>query len=401
MVVAMAAMGAGAAGTRGRQVPPPAVPQATAGGYNCSARPNNVTVVEVVATSAYDAGFQLGRASASRVAAFLALPDVAAAVAYAASGAGAALSASMLAVTQAAMPRWVEEMAGLADGAGVARGVIVAVNQLAELQTVAPPAATSSPPATHCTDILLAAGAPWLAHNEDNEVGDADIMFLARVNYTAAAGGLTNYTAYMYPGQLATTAFGFNAAGLYLSQNAVFPTITNASGIPAEVLSRSIINATSLADALALLTSTPAAGGSSFNLGHVADATGLFNVEISPFGVTSVLPVPTPAPAPADYYFHVNMYRHTPVPQVPDTSSIARLARLQAMPPPTSPADLRAMLGDTANATWPIYRNGSEPDAVMTLMTALFTGAAGAGTMTLYANNPKYCPPFMTLPIAA
>ena len=207
-----------------------------------------------------------------------------------------------------------------------------------------------------------------------------------------------DYSVYQYPGGLTTMAFGFNSYGLWFSENAVFPTIVNASGVPVETIQRLVMNCKSLDEAIELLRTIPPAGGFSANMAQVNDPKGnrLVNVEISPEGFTSVIEL-TPSDAP---YMHVNLYQHSPqINQFGDASSTARLARFKEMGAPKTVSDVLADIGDTANPMWPIWRNGSESDSVATLMTIAVkigpssSGNGEEGSLFFYPQNPKYCPP--------
>ena len=70
-------------------------------------------------------------------------------------------------------------------------------------------------------------------------------------------------------------------------------------------------------------------------------------------------------------------------------------------PPPASVDGLRRVLGDTSDAQWPLYRDGTPPDDSATAATALFD--LGARRLHVYiATNPRTsAPPAMTLEIPA
>lgn len=112
----------------------------------------------------------------------------------------------------------------------------------------------------------------------------------------------------------------------------------------------------------------------------------------------SVLPITT-----AGTYAHFNMYRRLTVPQYVDTSSVARLAEYEKLGPAHDVMGMKAVLGNTANTSWPIYRNGAPPDHDMTLVTAVFDTQHGGSVdqqpgLSFLMNNPLSCSPLMHMP---
>ena len=67
--------------------------------------------------------------------------------------------------------------------------------------------------------------------------------------------------------------------------------------------------------------------------------------------------------------FHFLRYLHSDVPEYSDPSSIHRLSRVKQLPQPTNSSDILAMLGDTADPDYPIYRTATGPDGAATLAT--------------------------------
>jgi hypothetical protein len=71
-------------------------------------------------------------------------------------------------------------------------------------------------------------------------------------------------------------------------------------------------------------------------------------------------------------FFHANEPRHIELETAPEPSSPHRLARYEQFTPPASMDDIRAILGDTKDAEYPIWRSGTPPDTLVTLCTGLF-----------------------------
>lgn len=97
------------------------------------------------------------------------------------------------------------------------------------------------------------------------------------------------------------------------------------------------------------------------------------------------------------HYAHFNMYLRLKVPQYVDISSVARLAEYEKLPSPTDVTGIFNILGNQANASWPVYRTATPPDSALTLATALFD--SDAATMGVVMNNPITSKPLFHLPL--
>ena len=81
-------------------------------------------------------------------------------------------------------------------------------------------------------------------------------------------------------------------------------------------------------------------------------------------------------------YSHENMFKHLPAGERVDTgdnSTVHRQARIDALPVPRSAADVARILGDTADAAFPVYRD-------ITLTTMVLDGATGVLDVWVDAN---------------
>lgn len=381
--------------------PPPEPPA-------CTAHADAVAVVVSRGASNYALGLNLGRATRLLVASRLAGREATAARAFSETPAGAVLLDKLTANANATFPRFVEELAGLAEGANVSFRDVMVLNAMDELEVLMPPwPPAGGARAGHCTDVLVgppAAGgaAPRLvAHNEDAETSEFGQMFLLDATLPlVSGGGQLSFTAYMYAGMLASEAFAYNDAGVYFTTNALFPRALNEGGVPRAFVQRHLLEARSVADAAARLAAARVACGFSANLGGVGSAVGpgvaaLRNVELS-----AVLPADTRSLGAGETYYHANSYLRSPTPQFDDASSDARLARLAQLPAPRWPGaalDAQRLLSDEANATFPVYRSGAGDDCCATVMTALIEVSVDArgeevGTLTLLPNRPSDCP---------
>ena len=98
---------------------------------------------------------------------------------------------------------------------------------------------------------------------------------------------------------------------------------------------------------------------------------------------------------------HFNAYKYlTNVTQVHDDSSYHRQARADTLPIAYDSQAIRNILGDTADAEYPIFRRGAAPDVDSdTVCSAVFAHhSATSGTVELYcAQNPKDTQPCAVL----
>ena len=110
--------------------------------------------------------------------------------------------------------------------------------------------------------------------------------------------------------------------------------------------------------------------------------------------------IPQVLPASGPSYFHANQYRRLAVPQFSDSSSNHRLAvyETQNFTDASGHRDryrnastifgARALLGDTTDSNYPVYRTGtSKLDDGVTLTTAVFDPASAM--LYVYAGNPR------------
>jgi hypothetical protein len=319
------------------------------------------------------------------------------------------------------------------------------------------------PADAECTDVFIrgdaAAGAFGFAHNEDGEVSLGQYAYFVNASFAASGGGSggaaavpadPSYFAFHYPATAAGHAFGFNAHGVALSMNAVYPGHVDPDGAGCYFLSRDMLAASGPADAVARATAPPngvrkwaygtsinvgvgvggvgggGGGGGAGKAGKAGKAAGAaavrgaaaqaaapraFNIEVAPPNLVSA-PLSQEAQR---FSYHMNLYLRLNVTQRDEPSSAPRRRAARAMcegggggggaggggAPPASVDGLRRVLGDTSDAQWPLYRDGTPPDDSATAATALFD--LGARRLHVYiATNPRTsAPPAMTLEIPA
>jgi hypothetical protein len=256
-------------------------------------------------------------------------------------------------LTRARFPRIWQELAGLAEGLQMPLGDVFLWNCRGDVIHAAQEG---------CTSLAIAqAGGGWIAHNEDGDPALTGRCWLI----DARPEGLPGFIAFCYPGSLPGNAFGAGRGGVAQTINNVrVPAL--AVGLPRMVLSRAVLDAGSLDQAVAILRENPRAGGFHHLLGG-RDGSALLSVEATP-AACSVLEI-------SRSYGHSNHLLHDGSQgqaQIVTDSSQHRLDRLaellRTMPQPPTQANLLAVLRDQQDAALPILRQSpADPDQENTL----------------------------------
>ncbi|KAM0939414.1 putative peptidase C45 [Dioscorea sansibarensis] len=269
-----------------------------------------------------------------------------------------------------AYPRYWDEMLGMAEGSGIKllnfrKEVLPFVHMQG-----GPPEAVGG---EDCSDVLVVNDSLAVAaHNEDANVALVGHAYVVRV---ALPNGLS-FTAYTYAGELPSCAFGFNHNGVAFTLNAVPPADTEimAGGIGRNFISRDLLEAAGLEDALIRIRSANASVGHSYNLVDVRNRK-ILNVETASGNRISVHEVG------ATPFFHANMYLHLQMQQVPNESSLSRQRRAAQLSA-ESKAEILSVLGDSADEKCPIYMT-----ALYTLCTVLID--LDQQVLSIHEGNPK------------
>ncbi|KAK9276361.1 hypothetical protein L1049_005893 [Liquidambar formosana] len=274
-------------------------------------------------------------------------------------------------------PRFWDELLGTAQGSGVPLLEIILLNFRKEILPLLPKTAiqTNADTPDDCSDVLVVSDSMAIAaHNEDANVALLGHTYLIRATYS---NGLS-FTAYTYAGELPSCAFGFNSHGLAFTLNSVPPSEDEivAGGIGRNFISRDLLEATSIDDALSRINSSEASVGHSYNLIDIG-ARKILNVETASRNRVSSQEVG------AMPFFHANMYLHLQVQQVQDENSISRQKRA-AWLPKQSKKDILSLLGDKNDSKYPIYMTGP---TLYTLCTAVID--LDEQTLSIIEGNPK------------
>ncbi|XP_024994069.1 uncharacterized protein LOC112527580 [Cynara cardunculus var. scolymus] len=274
-------------------------------------------------------------------------------------------------------PDYWNEIRGMAHGSGVPFLHIMILNFRKEILPFIPKSEKVEDEETidDCSDILVVSDSMAVAaHNEDANVALVGHTYLIKATLS---NGLS-YTAYTYAGELPSCAFGFNNHGLAFTLNSVPPSESEivAGGIGRNFVSRDLLEATSIEDAVTRIRSSQVSVGHSYNLIDVK-LRRILNVETASSQRLSLHEVgSTP-------FFHANMYLHLEVNQAHDQNSISRQNRA-ALLPKRSKDDLLSLIGDTADEEYPIYMQGP---TLYTLCTAMID--LDERTLVITESNPR------------
>jgi hypothetical protein len=384
----------------------------------------------------YEAGSQLGTQAAALIRLRLTRPGINGSIRpFLGTPAGQTLKGNLLKAASERFPHLLDELKGIADGSGLPFDDIFMLNAVDEIVTYISTYVNISSsdqnavdvPQTeerrlvgrgahtpfewygkmeHCTDVVTNSGTPAWGHNEDGDGNDRATNYFVNATILAVDGSVVErFFSFTYAATLAGDAYGWNANGILLSQNAVFASQLNYYGCPGQIAARATYGATSINDAVRILRYSNSAN--SFNLNIASTVTQeITTVEVDPMGVLGVHDVrqleATPAPSHFPgivrspyWFYHTNMYVTLRTPCVNDPSSDHRMETLAKYLVPNSSLDVGTMLGDTSDPLYPIYRDGNAPDTnVVTLTTVIYDLLTKQAAV--FASNPRLKKPLFT-----
>ena len=313
-------------------------------------------------------------------------------------------------------PELLEEMSGLASGANVPLDAVMLLNAMEEFSSLSEGGATPARDTSHCTDVFAnSAESPCFGHNEDDDEELRDFSVIINATIFVNSSVVERYYAWALVGTMGGDCFGWNMHGMVFSENSLYPPKLNyADAVPCTVKSRALYRAHNFAELMGLHTLGPrVSAGFSFNAASTTPdpRTGSYvitNFEEAPLSSTCVHRVEAELAKPFNseeaapfWYSHVNMYQCLPIGETHPSSSHRhkRLEELGRLHAPRTPADVRRMLGDTADKEYPIYRNASAPDDSATLGTAIFDLKKRTAQIFTVNPGPEDATPSLVLPL--
>lgn len=323
------------------------------------------------------------------------------------------LNESMYKATALVYPQYIEELRGIAAGSTLSFAEVFFLNTMTEIENLQAELSLSTRQTVfvpeHCTDVYASghttAESVW-GHNEDSGAHDCNVTYLVNATIVVNNSVVERFVAYTYAASVAGRAFGWNR-NLIITTNALFPNnnaFDNPSAIPRAFHNRAMYAAASVDEIIKIATSVPTISAFSLNVGvwsleqpneHSLPAQ-YHNVETDPTGAYAVTPIylrpnasnwaPAALRSTIHHFYHANNYEVLRGNYTVDPDSSARMHRLEEFPVPTTAEDVRVMLGDTKNATWPVWQHGGV-SGLFTMATAIFHFESGL--ISIYAGNPK------------
>ncbi len=289
--------------------------------------------------------------------------------------AGQARFKTYLELTKTRYPAYIAELEGLAQGAERPFAEIMLINLRGEYREFFHH--LNMPGCSDCA--LLTDEVALIGHNEDGDPEFRENMYLvhAQINDKPA------FTALSYPGFLCGNALGFNSNGICFSVDNVRPLATS-PGVGRHFVARSLLEATSLDDAVQRATIPQRASGFYYTLGSTTERR-IIAIETAPTTHT--------AQELQGCYFHANHYQELDIQQMIEPSSANRVescATHWQSQPPTTATDVLSMLSDQSNPAFPIRRSAAGDDDLATFCTTLFN--LDTQHLHLYFNHPLHNP---------
>jgi len=273
-------------------------------------------------------------------------------------------------------PRYVDELAGIADGCNLPFSHIFLWNSRGDIYPFV---------SDGCTTVCAPSpNGVLLGHNED---GDPNLRSHCFISKRKAGSHNSGYLAFTYPASINGHTFSVNFAGIVQLVDNI-RNLEYGDGVPRQLLSRALLDCSSLDDVFSILDCCDRAG--SFH--HLLAQTGekdILSVEYTPQEVSTLRK--HTAYGHANHFIHPRLQnskqRITP-------SSAARQIRIdqlcRKLDDSKGPDDIHRMLGDTENRELPIYRMDPEdPDNENTLATAVFRVTSDAVHAQVYDGEGR------------
>lgn len=326
---------------------------------------------EVTASTLYDAGLQHGRLARHQINGWFQSNEMQTLFNFI-SKEGRARFERLKADNSLAFPQYVEEMQGIAEGAEVDMDKIWAANLINELEI-------TIPHEDHCSNVFSFNGKHLaMGHNEDWNLPVMPYWYYMK--YTAASGADWGSCAgLVYPGTLVGWAPTWNAHGVYMDQNTLFPLrVLSHGGLGQVFIQRDAVCGAAgrqgLDAVVAAVTGATWSEGASVNVVDMNEQR-MVNIEIHEnrydvFEVTNAV----------GNYSHVNLYKRLSPGggQKNDTSSYHRQERLDQLPAPRSFMDVARILTDRQDGHNAVGENFFPiQDLRRTITTLVLDGATG------------------------
>jgi hypothetical protein len=345
----------------------------------------------IKALSLRDAGLQHGTLAGDRIRGWMDSGEMLAVKNFSL-GTGNSAFRQMIADNTRVFPEVVSELEGIAEGANLPVESIWAGTLLSEMESLMP----HSSRVGHCSDIYAVADGGYAAgfahgHHVDGPGPVHDYFYY--VSYVAEAGAdFASCAGLVYPGNTVGWAPTWNAEGMYLTQNSLFPLRTRAGGLGSMFVQRQAICGLSkerrgMDTVVAGLMRGGLSSGASVNLVDLKERR-MASVELHEDAASVRAVGPAGVASSVANYSHFNMYKELEVGRAdaPNNSTLHRQARVDEMPPPRTLGDVKATLSDAADAEYPIFRG-------MTLASLALDGSTGSLDVWCCGDAAAAAPP--------
>ena len=301
-------------------------------------------------------------------------------------------SKELLRLTQKYFPHLLQEIRGMADGAGISFHRIWAMCIKSELLARMPQqlsgetcvqARESIMPG--CSTIFFRdKNNAWLFHNEDGNAAYQDVMFMTKV--TPPSG--VRFISMVYPGIITGNGPNLNDRGVIQTTNYIGSTKSQ-TGIPRYVISRAVLEAKDAKEAVEITTCQPRCYPSHHHIASFTDQT-YYSIETTP--------EEEQIEEPDGVYFHTNhlIFDRTKRYKYEDnayknTSSLSRYEVIQERllklnPDYAKPGDFLDILSSHQNAPYSPCRHPEGDVQGATLGTAFFD--LKKRSFRIYKGNP-------------
>jgi hypothetical protein len=265
---------------------------------------------------------------------------------------GSETARAMETLVRERFPRVWDELHGLAAGLALPFEDVFLWNCRGDVWAMSPDG---------CTTVQIpGADVRRISHNEDGMPGFDGHCAIAECRIEGGAG----FAAFIYPGSLPGHTFAVTNHGIAMTVNNLRQREVVA-GVPRMVITRALLDARTLDEAVAIVRDNPRAGGFHLTLAACASPA-LLSVEFSAHDC-SVVEVKAPA-LHANHAIHPSMHGFS---QIITDSSRHRQARGDALIAAANAIDPLAILADHEDASLPIHRtHPDDPDDENTLATA-------------------------------
>nr|KAG5714096.1 hypothetical protein BaRGS_020424 [Batillaria attramentaria] len=299
-----------------------------------------------------------------------------------------------LRVTEECFPQYVREVRGMADGSGVPFEHLF---QLCIHEKIHPDSLASQHNAQStegdfrpasaekervrdefgCTTVYLnRPDLKLLLHNEDCDPLIKPYGYLLTA-HIEEDGVKEEFTSFCYPGCLPGRAMNFNKQGVVVTTNALYPDHTVRRAPSRVFLSRALLSARNLEDAVRILKNEPYGAAYGFCANICTSDGDMAAIEVGPNKPRADVHVhrveEESDPDKPCHYYHFNSYKHL--------------------------KDALVAMGDTADTVCPVFRTPRPTDRGETVATGMFD--VTAREMLVYQGNPAAAPnkPILKVPM--